>query len=173
MARTDRKVAGQESVGIGVQRLERPVAPEGSEREIAIVSLHRYWLWADAMRQRFFELLPCEDEDTLVSSESLEEANASTTRSVLYGSYWLAGLYVAVEGWRELELDDPSVSELMEDKENLTLLRRYRNAVFHFRRDYADRRFFDLLEAGSVNQPWELALHGALGAALRRLLLAI
>lgn len=60
-------------------------------------------------------------------------------------------MYVVIEGWKELGLSDPEVDALLES-ENVQLLKRYRNGVFHFQRDYFDDRFFDFMKAqGTVS----------------------
>jgi len=61
----------------------------------------------------------------------------------MYMSYWYAALYVVVEGWRELELHDAEVDRLLASP-NVEYLRKYRNGVFHFQRDYFDLRFVEL-----------------------------
>jgi len=70
----------------------------------------------------------------------------------IFMSYWHAGLFVVVEGWRELNFHDPEIDQLL-DSPNVDLLRRYRNGVFHFQREYFDNRFFDFA-SGSDNATW-------------------
>ena len=147
----------------------QPVVPAGFEKEVAIAALHRYWLWSDVMQRRFFELLP--REEAVPGASSIEEANRKTTGSILYGSYWLASLYIVVEGWRELHLEDPAIDALLENETMVSLLRRHRNGVFHFQRNFGDRRIFDLFEAES--RDWEVRIHAELGEALGRILRAI
>ncbi len=81
----------------------------------------------------------------------------------LYMSYWYAGLYVVIEGWQELELADEAVDKLVESP-NVELLRRFRNGVFHFQRDYDDPRFLDLIFKGREVVNWVRDLRDAFSA---------
>lgn len=67
-------------------------------------------------------------------------------------SYWYGGLYVVVEGWQELGLSDPIVDPLLKSS-NVQLLRRYRNGIFHFQKDYMDERFHKFM-APKDCVPW-------------------
>ena len=49
-------------------------------------------------------------------------------------SLWYGGLYVVIEGWKELGLSDPHVDDLLRSS-NVELLKRYRHGTFHFQRD--------------------------------------
>ena len=71
----------------------------------------------------------------------------------LYMSYWYGGLYVVIEGWRELELTDESVDRLLESP-NVDLLRRFRNGTYHFQKQYFDSRFLDLIVEGENVVQW-------------------
>ena len=71
----------------------------------------------------------------------------------LYMSYWYGGLYVVIEGWRELELTDETVDRLLESP-NVDLLRRFRNGTYHFQKQYFDSRFLDLIVEGENVVQW-------------------
>ena len=43
-------------------------------------------------------------------------------------------LYVVIEGWREAKLSDSTIDQLLKSS-NVKLLKRFRNAVFHFQGD--------------------------------------
>jgi len=109
----------------------------------AVVALHRYYIWANRMRSHFDDLLQAKD----VEQERRE------IESFLYMSYWYAGLYVVIEGWRELGLSEPTIDELLRSP-NVELLRRYRHGVFHFQRDYFDDRFLAFMTKGANTVDW-------------------
>ncbi len=117
-----------------------------------IASLHRHFIWANRMRVHFDRMLggPRRDED-----EWLVEAR-------LYMSYWYAGLYVVIEGWRELRLSDRAVDNLLASP-NVALLGRFRNGVFHFQRKYNDARFTALLTEGEEVVEWVRTLNREFG----------
>jgi hypothetical protein len=87
---------------------------------MSAVTLHRYYIWANRMRTHFDEVI----------SKGMLDGKAEI-ESFLYMSYWYGGLYVVIEGWRELKLTDNTIDILLQSP-NVELLRRYRNAVFHF-----------------------------------------
>lgn len=113
-----------------------------ADKEI-ILSLHRYFIWADRMRVHCEEILRTKREEVLESGtqEQLEFS--------MYMSFWYGELYVVAEGWKELKLSDSKIDELLKNQENLNYLRRYRNGVFHFQKEYFDARFMDLISEKS------------------------
>ena len=117
-----------------------------------ILSLHRYFIWADSMRVLCEEILRNNREEVLKlgSQEQLEFS--------MYMSFWYGELYVVAEGWKELKLSDPYIDYLLKNEDNLNYLRRYRNGVFHFQKKYFDDRFMDLISAKS-SPTWIRELH--------------
>src|SRR5438034_786877 len=93
----------------------------------ALFALHRYYIWANRMRTHFDDLLG-------------DQTRRSEIESLLYMSYWYSALFVVIEGWRHLGLSEPTIDALLASP-NVDLLRRYRNGVFHFQKDYSDDRF--------------------------------
>ena len=72
--------------------------------------------------------------------------------------YWFASLYVVIGGWRELGLKDDKIDALL-GSDYVNLLRRLRNGVFHFQRDYFDPRFREYLKTGDPATNWADDLH--------------
>ena len=111
-----------------------------------ILTLHRYFISANRMKKHFEELKPA------VSQEKLD----SFIEPMIYMSFWYAGLFVVIEGWRELGLTDSRIDNLLQSP-NVELLRRYRNGAFHFQPEYFDARFIDFIkEPGTVQWVREL-----------------
>jgi len=55
--------------------------------------------------------------------------------SVATSFQFFASMYVAIEGWEQLKLQDAEVERILhENKEGVVLLRRARNAVYHFQK---------------------------------------
>jgi len=101
------------------------------------VALHRYFIWANKMRTDFDVLLGKRKTTKVQESITLIEDN-------MYMSYWYAGLYVVIEGWQELKLEDTVINTLLQTKNYVDLLKRYRNGVFHYQKDYFNSRFADV-----------------------------
>jgi len=117
---------------------------KATDREI--LTLHRYFISANRMKKHFEELTPT------VSRDKLD----SFIEPMIYMSFWYAGLFVVIEGWRELGLPDARIDNLLQSP-NVDLLRRYRNGAFHFQREYFDARFLDFVkEPGTVQWVREL-----------------
>lgn len=127
-------VSGSSPVRYPVNR-ELPWGDEVDEKR-GIFTLHRYFIWADRMRVHFFDLLDKDHEENEVGL-------------LLYMSYWYAGMYVVIEGWRELGLTDPTIDALLASS-NVDLLRRYRHGVFHFQETYFDARLTDFVSETST-----------------------
>lgn len=123
-----------------------------------IHTLHRYWIWQNKMREHFDELLtvtsPRGERITLVSDAGIH--------AFLYMSYWYGGLYVVMEGWRDLKLEDEAIDRMLESG-NVDLLRRYRNGVFHYQREYFDERLLSLIRDGENVVEWVRELNRQFG----------
>jgi len=107
-----------------------------------LVSLHRYYIWANKMRTHFDEII----------SNGYPTAGAEI-EATLYMSYWYGGLYVVIEGWQQLGLSDRSIDELL-CSSNVKLLKRYRHGVFHFQKNYFDERFVEFMRDGKDAVSW-------------------
>jgi len=126
--------------------------PETASEACALsVTLHRYFIWANRMRTHF---------DEIISKGPLD--GAAEIESFLYMSYWYGGLYVVIEGWRELKLADATIEEMLQSP-NVELLRRYRNGVFHFQKDYMDERFLSFMAEGNDSVSWVRSLNQQFG----------
>ncbi len=102
-----------------------------------IITLHRYFIWANKMRTDF---------DALLAQRNpvIEDENKLNIESNIYMSYWYGGLYVVIEGWLNLKLSDPVIDSLL-NSDNVGLLKRYRNGVFHFQKNIMIIAFLILL----------------------------
>ncbi len=75
-------------------------------------------------------------------------------------SAWYASLWVVVEGWRDIPLSDPSVDELLSsNRRYVELLRRYRNAVFHYQATFGGTKLMEFLREGKSSVHWIFLLH--------------
>lgn len=115
-----------------------------------IITLHRYFIWADRMRVHFDEILKKVGSEPVTSNLPKTENGIDT---FLYMSLWYGTFYVLIEGWQELGLSDPKIDALLKSP-NVDLLRRYRNGVFHFQKEYYDKRFMKLMSEGKDIANW-------------------
>ena len=109
-----------------------------------VLTLHKYFIWADRMRVHF---------DQVLQRPGPSDGKKFSVEPHMYMCLWYACTYVVIEGWRELGLSDPAVDRLLASP-NVGLLKRYRNGVFHFQKDYFDERFIALIRDGENVVAW-------------------
>ncbi|HSS50965.1 MAG TPA: hypothetical protein VLX28_18645 [Thermoanaerobaculia bacterium] len=114
----------------------------------------RYLSWAD-LQKNLFE----REIGTEVDSAD-HEAMEYEWRWFGLMCYWYSSLQVVVEAWDTLGFSDPIIDQLLAHPQQLKkLLRRYRNATFHYQPSLLDPKFIELLENGAVHVYWVRALH--------------
>jgi len=129
-----------------------------------LVTLHRYFIWANRLREYF---------DTTLHNHDLPSDMESTIRWFindpgLFQTHWYASLYVVIEAWLELGFRDPEIDNLLGNERMVSLLRRYRNGTFHFQPDYFSEKLFEMVrEPGSAT--WVREVHAAFGKHFMRL----
>jgi hypothetical protein len=108
--------------------------------EFQLHALHAYYVRASAIFEDFKRLRDQEKErndapDLLSAFEMLSRL------SVFYGL-----LFAVIEGFQELQISDAKLDTLLAHP-NLDVLRRYRNAIFHFQADfYESMKVLEMLE---------------------------
>jgi hypothetical protein len=128
------------------------VSNKAKANDDEVLNLYKYYIWADSMKTAYENLLERNIREIIPIAKFEAEYN-------LFISYWFGGLYVVIEGWQELNLKDKEIDSLLKSP-NVNLLRRYRNGVFHFQRDYFDERFMGFLRDGVSRIEWVQVLHG-------------
>jgi hypothetical protein len=111
------------------------------------LALHRYFLRASRNKSLFVQKLRLDQLEHLHTRVHLD--------------LWYACLFVVVEGFHKEKIHDQTVTNLLRDGKKLALLRRYRNAVLHYRSDYTDTRELQLFEDDEFVE-WVDALHNAI-----------
>ena len=106
-----------------------------------LVTLHRYFIAANKMRILFDRTL--RDPDIWKKFEGMDPFSfVNLMHADDYGVfmfYWYGGLYVVIEGYRELRQTNAKIDALLASP-NVEFLRRCRNGVFHFQTSYLDER---------------------------------
>lgn len=65
----------------------------------------------------------------------------SGIRYFIYSSQWLASLYVVIEGWDSLKISDARIEKLLSRYDDyVSIIKRCRNAVYHYQKDILDKR---------------------------------
>src|SRR5262249_49144247 len=100
---------------------------------IEVVTLYRYFAHAAHMRDLFRRSVSEAQLRRLADDEQgLIGLFYSTPGQYLLYSY--SGLYVVVEGWRDLKLTDSKVEALIASP-YVERLKRFRNATFHYQKE--------------------------------------
>ena len=106
-----------------------------------VLALHRYFVAASRMQHHFeSNLVPFEEPQSAAPEDPNRQALevfAGPRGNFMY--YWYGSLYVVVEGFRSLHLNDQSIAVLL-GSPNVNALRRCRNGAFHFRPSYFSAR---------------------------------
>ena len=133
------------------------------ERFFQVMALHKYFLNADFLRDVFLSQI---NRDKSSPSEIDPVTSMDDTIAM---SLWYATLYVVIEGWREAKLADPEVDELLAD-EKVETLRRFRNQLFHYQREYDNPKVLEFLGSNHADAEsatvWIKRTHAALGRAI-------
>lgn len=123
-----------------------------------IIALHRYYICANRFRTLFDSLFPLPQD----WQENRTPQHSLHGDLGIFMNHWYAGLYTVVEGWRELKLSDPKIDKLIHS-DNVHLLRKFRNTVYHYQRDYYDKRYLEFLQGAMEKVPWIWELNRELG----------
>lgn len=125
-----------------------------------MLALHRYLAWADAMRAHSEKVMPA------AQGKGLDDVNVGL--ALMYFAYWFSTLYVVIEGYRSLKLNDDAIEKLLEDKDKVDILRRYRNTIFHFQPEYFDDRNVAFMNSANTILPWLKELRIAFAKFIER-----
>ena len=117
-------------------------------------------------------MLPMKDVETIVSFgqylhwsqmqyEHYRTFQEDSSDADFFGAlaHWLASLYVVAEGWQEIGMPDPVISDLIAKYDDYyQLMRRFRNGVYHFQHKPMTEKLTDFLGAKSEGTLWAEAL---------------
>lgn len=122
-----------------------------------IISLHKHWISADAIKQvAFTKIDPGNSIGLPKQLIEFGQLHSSFARlSVMYGL-----IYVVVEGYNELKLTDDRIDSLLKKEEYVDTLRRFRNAIFHYQKDPIPEKTLRFLETEGAEN-WIHEVHKA------------
>lgn len=129
--------------------------------KLKLLSLHRHFLAADAIKQLLFVAVPVDPKTSRVRDDILDVAQALSSMLRLQVFYVL--MYVVVEGYRELGYQDSAVDPLLAQSQFVDGFRRFRNANFHFQEDPFSPKLLEFLDAEG-SEKWARELYDALKA---------
>ena len=106
-------------------------------------------------------------EDTLKLTGAVDITSADGFYVAMYMSLWYGCLYIVIEGWRGLGLGDQEIDALLRSP-NVDLLRTYRNATFHYQKEYLHEKFMTFLREGEATATWVREIHNSFAAYFAR-----
>ena len=117
------------------------------ERIGALIALHRHWLLADAVRVVLKQkTATAVQEEKSIKKFGLEYVAFGEKASMLCRmQVWYSLLYVVVEGYLALGEKYEPLDEVLAKDEYVSLLRRYRNATFHYQADVLNDKLIEFL----------------------------
>ncbi|NTU42127.1 MAG: hypothetical protein HGA78_03560 [Nitrospirales bacterium] len=131
-----------------------------------LIALHMHWCIADSIKQFVSAELPDSGRTALAPEfQAIGEFHSRFHRL----STWYALLYVVVEGYRELQLQDEQIDALLGQEELVDALRRFRNAIFHYQENPMSEKILGFLEA-KKSEVWSHKLNAAFKAFFERVL---
>ncbi|MEX3815971.1 hypothetical protein AB3X96_38050 [Paraburkholderia sp. BR13439] len=118
------------------------------ENIVKLAALHRHWIVADAVRVVLQQktTTPEQEEGTIKKFGIEYVAFGEHASMVCRMQVWYSLLYVVVEGYRELGQKYEPLEEVLTKAEYVDLLRRFRNATFHFQADPLNDKLIDFLD---------------------------
>jgi hypothetical protein len=117
-------------------------------------SLHRYFIAANKMRIRFEKTLA--DPNVINRFPELDPITKVMMWHVddygVFIFYWYSGLYIVIEGFRELQLQDKRIDALLQSS-NVEALRLMQNATFHFQKEFFSPKMMHFMKSPD-SVPW-------------------
>lgn len=111
-----------------------------------ILSWGRYLCWLEEIKDKYDELL--------------EQKEPKGIGSIGLMAHYYGALYVLIEGWETIAFRDPIIEQLLSHQSGFKeLLRRFRNATFHYQPELLDDRLLGLLKRKEEHVEWVVALH--------------
>lgn len=116
------------------------------ELRIEILTLYRYFGFAAHMRDLYRRAVTRESLKTITDMKEL--MLFFWTAPGMYLQYSYSGIYVVIEGWKELMLADPKI-EILLSSTYVDRLRRFRNATFHYQPDVLSIKHLEFFGTGN------------------------
>jgi hypothetical protein len=126
---------------------------ELNTNKIDDTSLYRYALWADILRMQFETSLARDRQELEFRLRTKQIVfDRKLLESEMYMFLWFGVLYIVIEGWPMLRLNESRITKLLRSPFK-DLLRDFRNATFH-PEDFDDIRIRALEDTGQESIDW-------------------
>lgn len=123
-----------------------------------IVSLYKHWVTADSISQVISKRIGSNNSLPEKIAEMAEIYSSILRLTVFYGL-----IYVVIEGYQELKLSNKRIDKLLKKSDFVYLLRRFRNATFHYQENSITEKELEFLEL-KESENWVQDIHKAFRA---------
>jgi hypothetical protein len=110
-----------------------------------LISLHKHWCVADSVNYNLRRSLSAPAGKTHGMADEFAAMGASHSAFLTLSVYYSL-LYVVVEGYREIGIEDKGIDTVLSNGEYVESLRRFRNATFHFQKEPISAKMMEFLE---------------------------
>jgi len=128
--------------------------------KLEIITLYRYFAYAAHMRSLFRREVN-QDWLNMISADSSGVLLFLYSAPGVYLLYSYSGIYLVIEGWKDLGLRDPEIDKLL-DCPLVDRLRLFRNATFHYQKETLSWKHFQFF--GTEEEQTEKWLNGLYSA---------
>jgi hypothetical protein len=110
-----------------------------------LISLYKHWCVADSVSYHLRRSLSAPVDETHGMAAEFVAMSVSHSMFLTLSVYYSL-LYVVVEGYRDIGLEDESINTVLSNGEYIENLRRFRNATFHFQKAPISAKMMEFLE---------------------------
>lgn len=116
------------------------------EDVIKLAALHRHWIIADAVRVVLRQKVVNPDGKGKDKYSPKDIELGELLSMMCRMQVWYALLFVVVEGYQELGYKYEPLDKVLEQEEYVKLLKRYRNATFHYQKEPINEKLVAFLD---------------------------
>ena len=130
-----------------------------------LISFYKYWIHSNICYEGFKNYISTNVDTILENIKELDFLKyhlLNLDHHGFYRSYWYSSLYVVIEGYKELKINNPEIDELLTEAEFVDKLRLFRNSIFHYQKDIYNTKFLGVDDSDEFVE-WIYKLHNLFG----------
>jgi hypothetical protein len=142
--------------------VEKIIMTERKSTKISeeLISLHRHYIWADFFKKNYHTNISNKNFERIKDKIKQNPGLYYIEPTGILMCYWYSSLFTVLEGIKSMKIIISNIH-----KETIELyepLRRFRNATYHHKKKYWDKRFFEIWKKDGYIQKIE-KLHNEIG----------
>jgi hypothetical protein len=120
-----------------------------------LLSLHRHWCRADAIRYVLFEPAQALAEPVDELHQLAHQYSGTLRLEVFYSL-----MFVVIEGYKALKISNGAIDALLKEQRHVERLQRFRNATFHYQKAPISPKLLEFFDSNDSDK-WIKSLYGA------------